>query len=193
MSTTQPVIVFDLDREVRTVEAMAARLTPYIYEDELYGAMPGDLPRLTIGSFLMRLHRLEKLEDLLSPPQMMVVQDASRALDKIRKEWGVAYEGKLQRELKVRLTAINTFISECRDNPGACGDTYPSAIEKRVMAQELADEAEARGVVNTPLQQGLMNTDNNLRRFAGKGGHFVWDHRLEAVYPPDRYWYLYAK
>ena len=46
MASTQSAIRYDLDRDVRTVEQMAARLTPYIYENELYGLMPGDLPKV---------------------------------------------------------------------------------------------------------------------------------------------------
>src|SRR5579871_2702207 len=56
VASTQSAIRYDLDRDVRTVEQMAARLTPYVYESELYGLMPGDLPKLTVGGLLMRLN-----------------------------------------------------------------------------------------------------------------------------------------
>jgi hypothetical protein len=193
MTLTQPVIAFDLDRDVRTAEAMGSRLTPYIYETELYGPMPGDLPRLTVGSLLMRLHRLKALDSLLSERQRSSVQNAQQALDDVRKQWGVAYEGKLQHELEVRLKAINQFLSECRDNPTSCAEGYPSAIEKAVIAHELADDAESRGVLSTALQQGLLNADNGLHRLAEKNGRFVWDQRLEAAYPREKYWYLYLR
>src|SRR5260221_1821519 len=61
MVNAQSAIRYDLDRDVKTVEAMAARLKPYIYEEELYGQMPGDPPKLTMAGLLMRLHRLSPL------------------------------------------------------------------------------------------------------------------------------------
>src|SRR5258707_14790510 len=53
MATVRPQ--FDIERDVKTVEAMASRLTPYVYENQLYGSMPGDLAKLTVGGLLMRL------------------------------------------------------------------------------------------------------------------------------------------
>ncbi|MCC7449129.1 MAG: hypothetical protein IT324_17050 [Anaerolineae bacterium] len=192
MTSTQPVIAFDLDRDVRTVEAMAARLKPYVYENELYGLMPGDLPRLTIGGLLMRLHRLSALADHLSPKQQGIVQNAQQQLDTIRKEWGVAYEGKLQREFTARLNALGQFLGECHENPQRCFDGYPSAVEKRVIAHAIADEMEARHTATTVTRAVLTDFDNNLRRYVKPADHFVWDARLQPAYPRDPYWYLYV-
>jgi len=193
MTSTQPVISFDLDRDVRTVEAMAARLKPYVYENELYGLMPGDLPRLTVGGLLMRLRRLSALTDQLSPKQQNIVQSAQQQLDAIRKEWGVAYEGKLQRELTARLNSLGQFLSECHESPRRCFDGYPSAIEKRVIAQAIADEMEARNTATTITRASLTDFDNNLRRYVKPTDAFIWDARLEPAYPRDQYWYLYVE
>src|SRR5512141_1451216 len=122
MASVQPVIRFDLTKDVRTVEAMAARLLPYIYENELYGPMPGDLPRLTVGSLLMRLQRLSAVADLLSPEQRDVLNKAQQQFDKVRKDWSVAYEGKLSHELNARLSSLLQFITECQDAPAQCTD-----------------------------------------------------------------------
>ncbi len=192
MTTTQPVISFDLDRDVHTVEAMAARLKPYVYENELYGMMPGDLPRLTIGGLLMRLHRLTALSDILSPKQQTILNTAQQQLDSIRKEWGVAYEAKLQREFPARLNTLGQFLGECHEHPRGCFDGYPSAVEKRVIAQSIADEMEARNIVTPVIRAALTDFDNNLRSYVKPADHFVWDARLEPAYPRAQYWYLYV-
>jgi hypothetical protein len=192
VSDSQSGFAFDLNRDVRTVEAMAAGLKPYIYEDELYGPMPGDLPKLTIGGLLMRLNRLSVLPDLLSPSQRDTVKAAQSQFDEVRKEWAVAYEGKIQRELKVRISALDQFFIECADNLRGCADEYPSMIEKRVMAELLHDEAIALKSASPGLTGGLTALDNKIHRYFEKG-NFVWDSRLEPAYPPTKYWFLYGR
>lgn len=186
-----PVYEVDLERDVRAAAAMADRLTPYIYESELYGLMPGDLPRLTVGGLLMRLHRLPFLADQLSPTQNDMVREAQRKFDAVRKEWAVAYEGKVKHELTARLVAIGHFINDCGENPRACVDNYPSAMEKRVIAEVLKSEAEARNLWSPDLRSTLTSLDTSLRRLGDKGP-FCWDARVELAYPPDRFWFLYV-
>ena len=192
MSDSQSGFAFDLNRDVRTVEAMAAQLKPYIYEDELYGPMPGDLPKLTIGGLLMRLSRLSALSNLLSPTQQDTLRVAQSQFDSIRKEWAVAYEGKIQRELKVRISALDQFFNECSDNLRGCADEYPSMIEKRVMIEHLQDEAIGLNSAPVGLKNGLIALDNKNHRYF-EAGKFTWDPRLEPAYPPQKYWFLYGR
>jgi hypothetical protein len=192
MTTSQPTYKFDLDRDIRTVEAMAERLTPYVYENELYGLMPGDLPRLTIGGLLMRLHRLASISGLLSAQQQTTLANAKQHLDNVRKEWAVAYEGKVSQELKARLRALDQFANECGENPRGCVDNYPSSIEKRVIVEALEDEATASNTLTPDLRVAITNIDEKLRRYVKTGGNFIWDQRLEPAYPRDKYPFLYT-
>lgn len=73
MAGSVPKLAFNLDRDVEVLTAMAANLTPYLYEDEIYGAMPGDMPRLTLGGLLLRLRRLTAIEDVLSTNQRQAI------------------------------------------------------------------------------------------------------------------------
>lgn len=191
-TTSQPTYKYDLDRDIRTVEAMAAGLTPYVYESELYGVMPGDLPALTIGGLLMRLHRLLAISDLLSPQQRAALAAAREQLDHVRKEWAVAYEGKVLQELRARLRALDQFANECAENPRGCVDNYPSSIEKRVIVEALKDEATASNTLTPDLRIAITNIDEKLRRYVKPGGNFIWDSRLEAAYPRDKHPFLYA-
>jgi hypothetical protein len=192
MSTAYPVIRFDLDHDVRTVEAMASRLTPYIYETALYGPMPGDLPRLTVGGLLMRLNRLSAIANLLSPGQQKALDTARRQFDAVRQEWAVAYEARLTQELPSRLTALEQFIADCDESGRRCADLYPSEIEKRVIVEALKDEATARDVLSPAARARLSGIDSQLHRFARPADHFIWDTRLEPAYPRDKFWFLYV-
>ena len=183
---------FDIDRDVKTVEAMAARLTPYVYEDQLYGSMPGDLAKLTVGGLLMRLHRLSAISNILTPKQREVLQKATTKLDEVRRDWLVAYEGKIEQEFRARITALNHFVNECMDNPRSCRENYPSEAEKRTMLQELGDEALSLNIMADEVKGALSSIDNKLHRYL-EPGPFIWDPRLEPAYLRDKYWFLYIK
>ncbi|MEP7288831.1 MAG: hypothetical protein ABI947_24020 [Chloroflexota bacterium] len=183
---------YDLDRDLRTAKEMAAGLTPYIYEDELYGLMPGDLPKLTVGGLMMRLHRLTAISGELSPAQQEVLRTAQEKLDAVRRDWMVAYEGKLQREFSARITSISQFLSECSDSPHNCADGYPSTAEKRAIAEALNDEALRLNIMVSDVKGALLSIDNKLHRYTHEGD-FIWDARLKPAYPPEKYWFLYVK
>ncbi|MHB8629873.1 MAG: hypothetical protein ACYDEO_27190 [Aggregatilineales bacterium] len=87
MAAVRPVIQYDLNRDIQAVQAMASRLDPFVYENETYGSMPADLPKLTIGRLLMRLHRLSRLGNLLSGEQRERLHTAQQLVDKVKREW----------------------------------------------------------------------------------------------------------
>ena len=191
MTKKTPTLAFDLARDVRALGAMAANLTPYLYEKELYGYLSGDLPRLTVGGLLMRLYRLSRLSDHLSAEQQNVVQDAAINLEAEQSEWGVHYEHKLQQELEARLNALGRFLEECREGSAACAASYPIEAEKRTIIEHLRREAIEREVMPPELETRLRQLDNQLRRLLTDGA-FISDPILQEVYPRDEFWWLYG-
>lgn len=181
---------YNLDGDVRAVTGMAAALVPYIYQDELYGVLSNDLPRLTVGGLIMRLNRLGKLDNLLSDTQRQAVSNAQTQFDKVKQEWTVAYEGKLKRELTARLRALGQFITDCVDRR-LCADLYPGEIEKRVMVAGLQDEAQKYNVLEPTAASQIISIDDRLHMLT-RPGDFLWDERLKAAYPGDSFWYLYV-
>lgn len=185
-------IVYDLDRDVRTVDAMASRLTPYVYEDELYGQMPGNLPKLTVGGLLMRLHRLNAIRNSLSPDQQQMLTNAQNKLNDVRRDWRVAYEGKIKREFNARITSLNQFLNESIDNPKLFGENFAAEAEKRAIVQALMDEAASINFMVDEMRGAVTTLDNKLHRYLEQGD-FIWDGRLKSAYPQDKYWFLYVK
>jgi hypothetical protein len=123
MNTAHPNC-FDLDRDVHVLCAMAAHLTPYLYENELYGYLSGDLPKLTLGGLLLRLYRLNRLSHLLDSDQQARVEEARRSFDTERARWAAHYEIKLGHELGARVTALDSFLQECHEDFQACAAGY---------------------------------------------------------------------
>ena len=129
MSTYPPKLAFNLERDLRVLAAMASSLTPYLYEDELYGYLAGNLPKLTLGGLLLRLHRLTCLEDMLSAEQQTLLHDARINLEAERADWAVHFEGKIKHELRARLEALELFVRECDTNAGGADACRPRTVE----------------------------------------------------------------
>ncbi len=192
MSNHSPTLAYDLDRDVRVLSAMASNLTPYLYENELYGYLSGDLPKLTLGGLLMRLYRLPRLDGLLDAEQETQVQDAAINFEAARAEWSVHYEAKLVAELRSRLDALDRFLAECGDPSPSCAAEYPVQAEKRTMIEHLFDALAEQGDVPEEVAARLKQVDNRLRRMLSEGD-FVFDERLRDVYPREKFWWLYGR
>jgi hypothetical protein len=184
-----PKLAFNLERDLRVLTTMAAHLTPYLYESEMYGQLSGDLPKLTLGGLLLRLYRLSHMD--LSDAQQNQVREAQRQFEAARAQWAVHYNTKLQQELRTRLEAANQFLIECAEDVQICAASYPSQAEKRSMIEHLKDEAEAHGLLTDDIQMRLRQMDNKLQRYLNDG-EFISDARLQTVYPPDKFWWMYG-
>lgn len=128
MTTVRPEIKYDLNRDVDTVQAMASRLVPFVYENETFGYTPDNLPNLTIGGLLMRLHRLPLLGDLLSDEQRTRLATAQQQVDRAKQEWLVAYTNKTTEELAVRINEWQQFLNDCTQNQDECREMYPLTL-----------------------------------------------------------------
>ncbi len=191
MSTTSPKLAFDLDRDVNVLAVMASSLTPYLYEDELYGHLGGNMPQLTLGGLLMRLYRLSRLESELTAEQQAQVQDAHINFEAECSKWAVHYENKLRKELNARLNALGLYLDECPQNMRDCAENYPIHAEKRIMIQHLQDKAAEENVLPEALKTRRAQVDERLRRLFEQG-EFITDERLKAVYPQTEFWWLYG-
>ena len=54
-----------------------------------------------------------------------------------------------------------------------------------MILQELGDD------LTPELKQALARTDERLRLIVRTAG-FVWDQRLEPIFPREKFWYLYT-
>ncbi len=191
MSTRPPKLAFNLERDVRVLAAMASSLTPYLYEDELYGYLAGNLPKLTLGGLLLRLHRLTCLEERLSAEQQTLLHDARINLEAERANWAVHFENKIKRELRARLEALEQFVRECEEDALPCAANYPTQAEKRTIIHHLAEEASELEILEDDVRARLRQVDQKLRALLHEGD-FITDEALKPAYPPDVFWWLYA-
>lgn len=191
MSNHVPTLVFDLERDLRVLSAMASSLTPYLYEDEMFGHLAGDLPKLTLGGLLLRLYRLSRLDDSLDADQQTLVQDARINFEAECSKWAAHYERKLQHELQSRINAFDYYLQECVEDVRSCAAGFPTQAEKRTMIEHLKTEAEEHNVLDDEIENRLRQADYKLRRLF-REGEFITDERLINVYPRERFWWMYG-
>lgn len=191
MSHSHPKLAFDLDRDVRSLAAMAAHLTPWLYEDELYGHVGGNLPRLTLGGLLLRLYRLERLGSHLSAEQQLQVHQARAQFELARAQWAVHYEQKLRRELEARVHAFELFLTDCEEDLSACSLNYPVQAEKRTIIHHLVQEASALEIFENRLHGRIKEIDRRLQGII-QPGECLADERLCTVYSSTEFWWMYG-
>jgi hypothetical protein len=182
---------YNLSHNLDALTAMASNLTPYLYEDELFGHLGNRLPKLTVGGLLMRLHQLEYLEENLDSEQRQDLHDAHMNLDAARNEWAMHFEQKILKEIESRLGSIRWFLDDCARDPGSCYGGWRNEVEKRTIVQHLINEAKRLEILTDDLKGEVAQVDSRLRTHFDSGD-FVWDDELQDAYPQNEYWWLYG-
>jgi len=185
---------YDPESDLRTLEAMASNLTPYLYEQELYGTLSKNLPKLTVGGLLLRLYRLHGLEDQLSSAQQQRLRDAIINYEQQRSDWMVHYEGKIEQELAARLRSLHVFLDDYAEDSTLARANYPVEATRRTIIHHLQAEAQELELWTDEFEEQLARLDRRLRTaLGGATGAFSWSQRLQPLYPAGVFWWLYGE
>lgn len=183
---------YSIERDLNEAEAMAEALTPYIYEDELYGKAGLNMPSLTVGALLLRLRRLSLLQSTMTAAQQGKLMNVEARHTAVRHEWRQHYEKKLTWEAESRLKAMQPYFEECRDNPRLCASAYLPEALRRTIVQDILAALYDLNIPYTALERQAKRTDTLLHGIV-QPGDFVWDAQLQAAYPAETYWWLYHR
>ncbi len=183
-----------LRQDLRILEAMAAGMDEYLRNQSLFWPLPDTtMPRLTVGGYLLRQHRLVALRQLLEPGEQQRLDDAIRVFNKALVEKVVAFEKRANDELHARLRQWSQYIRELSHESFAAGDYYASAVEPRAIIAALQDKLT---LPPYKLDKGVRTEaeayDKALRNY-WQPGEFVWPEEWQSAYPPDDYWWLYGR
>jgi hypothetical protein len=179
---------YSIERDLKELQAMAAALVPYIYEDELYGRVGMNMPSLTVGAVLLRLHRLRALANQLAPKQRTVLDQAAAQVDAVKKEWSSHFEKKLLREAEARLRDLMTYTREAKEAPRTAANAYLPEALRRTMVQDILDTLPN----DTEVVSRARQADSALKSYLEEAD-FIWSAALQPVYPADKYWWLYKR
>ncbi len=183
-----------LRQDLKILEAMAAEMDEYLRNGNLFWPLSDStMPRLTLGGYLMRQHRLLALRHQLSDTDQERLAAAVAQFDEALDEKIVATEQKAHEEVRARLRQWNEYLKELRDPSMSAGDYYPSAVETRAMLAALLKQLESppyrldRRVLNE-----LASFDRVLANY-WEAGEFIWPEEWAEAYPRQRYWWLYGR
>lgn len=183
---------YTLESDLKETQLMVEALLPYVYEEELYGRVGMNTPRLTLGSVLLRLHRLWALRGQMSASQAALVEQLVNQHENVRQSWESHYLKKLVQEAAARLRDIETYLGECKEDPKLCANAYmPEALRRTMIEEILTALPEAERQISG-LEMKARQIDGGLRRYV-RGSDFIWSSLLQPLYPAEAYWWLYSR
>lgn len=183
-----------LQHDLLILAEMAAEMSSYIRSDVLFWPMSHtDMPRLTLGGYLMRQHRLAGLHTLLNAADQERLRQAMAQFEAATGEWVVRVEQRGHKELEARLRQWGEYLRDTRSDASAKTPSYyATAVETRAMiAAIMAHLQTPPHRLDDHIPQTVAMLDKQLRsRF--QSGSFVWPESWQAAYPQSEYWWLYG-
>lgn len=182
-----------LAQDVTILAEMAGEMDAYLRSDVLFWQMmKGGLPKLTLGGYLMRQHRLLALPDLLSVEEQAVVDTAVTQFNQTLVEKIVRLEQKAHQELEARIRQWGEYLKDFRWERGAAAAGYTSAVETRVMMTAVTGKLQIPPYqIESRISEQIALLDGNLRS-RWRSGPFLWPEAWQPAYPKGEYWYLYG-
>ncbi len=190
MSTGLEKLQWDLE----ILEAMAADMAAYLDGETLYWQLSqGDMPKLTLGGYLMRQQRLQALRPYLSDGEQTRLTTAVTEFNEALQEKIVRSEHRAHEELGVRARQWGTYMNDVQSHVPTAAVNYGTAVENRLMIAALIQ------FLQTPPYQLEAGHAQNVKMLDGTlrshwhTGAFVWADEWAAAYPADEYWWLYGR
>ena len=162
-------------------EAGLQELEPYLLSKELYwpsSVHTTDFTQLTLGALLLVRARLKGWK---SPG----LTESAAQVEVIRLKWRSAWEAKAALEVRARSQLWKKYLGELRHAPVESARKHPYEVRLRVMLSLLVAE------LSIQPDESLSALDAKLRAI-WRPGAFVWDSRLEWVFPQESFWFLYG-
>ena len=183
-----------LRKDLKIIEAMAAEMDDYLCNETMFWPLSDSrLPRLTLGGYLMRQHRVSSLRQLLGEDEQARLDSAIDTFNEALVEKGVRFEQHAHDELHARLRQWSEYLRELKRESAAAGDYYASAVETRAMIAALLDKLE---MPPYKLDKQVLNELGVYDRALGNhwlADGFVWPTEWQPAYPRSTYWWLYVR
>lgn len=140
---------------------------------------------LTIGNLFLTIHRLDGLNPTsLSDTMIAALEDVKKALSRRPS----AVRVKIKKEIPARLRVWENLMEEIREE-GRIDATYSNEVRNRVILELLFEEAQFK---EPDIDSRLIALDELLGALT-QPGHFLWDERIQALFEPNQYWFLYLQ
>ena len=180
-----------LKQDLVVLEVMAGLMDEYLRSDVLfYPTSRADLPKVTLGGYLMRQHRLLQLRDLLDMHEQSRLHESISQYNSALEEKVVRFETKAHTELEARVRQWQEYLSEVKRGVNIA--YYESAVDTRAMLEALIAQLRVPPYeLDEEIPRNLALLDRELSR-VWERGDFVWPREWKPAYPRDEYWWLYG-
>ena len=173
--------------------AMAAEMDEYLRSQVLFWPLSqANLPRLTVGGYLMRQHRLLTLGHLLNNEEIVrrdaAVVQFNQALD----EKVVRFEERAHQECHARLRQWGEYLKELHDRNLAVADFYHSHVQTRAMIAALMAKLKRPPYEFDDRVEAQLATYDQVLKNYWIPGEFAWPNGWQPAYPKSEYWWLYG-
>ncbi len=182
-----------LAHDVEVLVAMAAEAAAYLDSDVLFWPLSAiSSPKMTLGGYLMRQHRLLTLKHLLDEQQQAQVDSAVVQFNSALADRVVRFENKANHEMEARIRQFEAFLNDVEKGQASGKFNYSTAVEPRVMLTDLHEALTMPPYhLSEANQRHLKLVDIHLRNLFSSGD-FAWPEEWQPAYPDDEYWYLYG-
>ena len=180
-----------LKQDLVVLEMMAGLMDEYLTSDVLfYPASRGDLPKVTLGGYLMRQYRLLQLRDLLDMEEQSRLHQAISQYNSALDEKVVRFETKAHTELEARLRQWQEYLREVKRGVNIA--YYESAVDTRAMIDALVAQLRIPPYeLDEEIPRNLALLDRELSR-VWERGEFIWPREWKPAYPREEFWWLYG-
>jgi hypothetical protein len=183
-----------LDKDLKIMEVMVANMGDYLDSSILFWpTLYADLPKVTLGGYLVREQRLQALKNLLDEAENKQLAQTVKQFANIAAEKGFQLKEKAQRELEARVRQWQEYLRDLEEEDRPSLSYYQTSAETRAMITALREKLQSLGVsLPADLVQQVEASDNTLRH-RWQAGAFVWPNEWQPAYPQDAYWWLYGQ
>ena len=183
-----------LTHDLAILQEMATQMDDYLKSDTLFWPMGHSaMPKLTLGGYWLRQHRLTVLHHLLDGAQLAQLSAAVKMFETAVSPWVVRTEHRAHTELAARIRQWDEYLRDLREKRGEQSGAYAAQVEVRAIIAALIDQLQqAPYQLDEKLLQSILTQDKGLRaRFAS--GDFVWPEEWQPAYPKPEFWWLYGR
>jgi hypothetical protein len=166
----------------------------YLLQDELFwplstsaGVRQG-FPRLTIANLLLALNELEAQEAEIAPVLSSKSSSLQTRWEALHTKWRSAVESKASGEMGARLNLWKAYMVELEEKKGRQLN-YAQEVTHRVRFALLHEHIGNASAPDDLID--LMQAVDSQALALTAPSEFVWDARLEPIYPREDYIFLY--
>ena len=182
-----------LKKDLDILKAMVEELTNYLSSEVLYWPMfKANYPKMTLGGYLMRQRRLQRLSYLLSDSKQVELKHIANQFNEMTFDKNALLMKKGTEELRTRVNQWKEHLQEYWDSEIIEKQYFATDVEVRTMITDLIFELEIDlSQVDKDLLFQIDSLDDELRT-NWQGGDFIWPDEWVPAYGKGDYWWLYG-